>query len=449
MKKIVIKTLFSMEAMQSIAIIALTAVIGFSFAACGEEDNGNGNGGGGNGIDFISVTANGSAAQTTTQLTLTFSKVIPPSSYDNSPFSAGNITLSGITGVGKGTLSGSGPTYTLNISGFSSGGALTVSVSSPNPYSVPINGSPKTVTIYHDGAGVMTWTTVNGSFGEVRAIAWGGTSGSEKFICNRGFYSADGITWTATTGTVGSLAIVWGADKFVTSGGNYSADGINWTAGTLPNTISQTVGIAYSGSRYIIGGATGEGGWATGGGIAYSSNGTSGWTVVKDSAFGSHTQGVSGRVDYICYGGGKFIAGGSDHDYKDFIAYSTNNGASWTKVTNNPLSYGVNDFAYGGGKFVAVSAAGGIAYSSDGINWTKAANSTFGSSSIEGVAYGGNRFVAVGRDGKIAYSFDGITWTAVANTTFSSTSNIYGIAYGNGKFVAGSYDGKIAYSSVN
>jgi hypothetical protein len=70
---------------------------------------------------------------------LTFSQAITGLTTDH-------ITLSGVSGAVKGTLSGSGTTYTLGISGFTSGGTLSVSVSSPSGYSV--SGSPKTVTIY-------------------------------------------------------------------------------------------------------------------------------------------------------------------------------------------------------------------------------------------------------------------------------------------------------------
>jgi formylglycine-generating enzyme len=90
-------------------------------------------------VTFNSVTANGSALQTTTQLTLTFSEAI-------TGLTASDITLSGVSGVGKGTLSGSGATYTLTISGFTTGGTLNVAVAKSG---YNISGSPKTVTIYY------------------------------------------------------------------------------------------------------------------------------------------------------------------------------------------------------------------------------------------------------------------------------------------------------------
>ena len=97
-----------------------------------------------------SVTANGSATQTTTQLTLTFNVAIQG-------LTANDITLSGVSGVTKGTLSGSNP-YTLPISGFTSGGTLTVAVSKSG---YDISDSEKTVDIFRSVT--FSSVTANGS----------------------------------------------------------------------------------------------------------------------------------------------------------------------------------------------------------------------------------------------------------------------------------------------
>ena len=90
-------------------------------------------------VTISSVTQNGSSSSTTTALTLSFSQAIPG-------LNAEDITLSGIFGLQKGVLGGSGPVYTLPVSGFSSGGTLSISVSKTG---YTISGSPKTVTIYY------------------------------------------------------------------------------------------------------------------------------------------------------------------------------------------------------------------------------------------------------------------------------------------------------------
>jgi hypothetical protein len=83
------------------------------------------------------------------------------------------------------------------------------------------------------------------------------------------------------------------------------------------------------------------------------------------------------------------------------------------------------------------------------IAWTVVEDNTFGDSTISALAYGGEKFVAGGGGGndisKMAYSTDGVTWTKVETSPFDG--GISGIAYGGDKFVAGGNGGKIAYSN--
>jgi len=90
-------------------------------------------------VTFESVQADGTTSSTTTELKLTFSQEI-------SGLTASDITLSDVTGVTKGTLSGSGKIYYLGISGFTKGGTLSVAVAKSG---YTIKGSPQTVTIYY------------------------------------------------------------------------------------------------------------------------------------------------------------------------------------------------------------------------------------------------------------------------------------------------------------
>jgi hypothetical protein len=70
--------------------------------------------------------------------------------------------LSGVSGIAKGTLSGSNP-YTLSISGFTAGGTVSVSISKTG---FAISGSPKTVTIYSvsETGIIVPGTTLNNKF---------------------------------------------------------------------------------------------------------------------------------------------------------------------------------------------------------------------------------------------------------------------------------------------
>jgi len=130
-------------------------------------------------VTFNSVTANGSSTQTTTELTLTFSQSI-------TGLTANDITLSGVSGVQKGTLSGSGSIYTLPISGFTSGGILTVAVVKSG---FSINGSSKTVTIYHYFPGVEMVLIPAGTYTRgISDIQDYGASPPHQVTLSRGFY---------------------------------------------------------------------------------------------------------------------------------------------------------------------------------------------------------------------------------------------------------------------
>jgi len=89
-------------------------------------------------ITLMDVTANGNSTLTTNTLTLTFDQSI-------NGLNSNDINLIGIYGIKKGTLSGSGPTYTLPVSGFTNSGSIAISVIKTG-YS--ISGSPKTITIH-------------------------------------------------------------------------------------------------------------------------------------------------------------------------------------------------------------------------------------------------------------------------------------------------------------
>jgi hypothetical protein len=143
--------------------------------------------------------------------------------------------------------------------------------------------------------------------------------------------------------------------------------------------------------------------------------------------------------------------------------------AMWNPADSAFGTSAVNHAAWGGPegnkKFVAVGAAGKIAWSPDGKTWKavpeEIGQSRFDTAAVNGVAWGGpagsEKFVAVGASGKMAWSANGINWTAIpagtgnATTATFGTTDINGIAWGgpegNEKFVAVGASGKMAYSS--
>jgi len=97
-------------------------------------------------VEDLVVTANGTAGvSSTSQLTLTFAEAFPDLDVDE-------ISVDGVSGVVLGTLTPTdqvGKTYTLGISGFTTGGTLTVSISREDPESEELIEFEAEVTIIY------------------------------------------------------------------------------------------------------------------------------------------------------------------------------------------------------------------------------------------------------------------------------------------------------------
>lgn len=287
-----------------------------------------------------------------------------------------------------------------------------------------------------DGLPALSWTNVAGSGSYIWSIAWSGSkfaavggnsAGSSGAIRT----SADGVTWSSS-GT-----------NFIDTGGN--------SAGFPDYLINDVTWGGPAGSeKFWMAGSYRVASSSDGVAWAYTTNepcfGTA--TVLNGIAWGS----PSGTDRVVLVGK---ASGGAGIFYSD-------DGAAWTEAhtaSTDPNPFGssnANKVAWGAGKFVAVGDSGKIAYSADGIAWTAAANSTFGTTKINNITFGGasgqEKFVAVGNDGRIAHSPDGITWTAVGNSTFGTTgltSVIYDVSWGKDRFVAvgGAGGHKIAVSA--
>jgi photosystem II stability/assembly factor-like uncharacterized protein len=144
------------------------------------------------------------------------------------------------------------------------------------------------------------------------------------------------------------------------------------------------------------------------------------------------------------------------------ITYSADNGMTWSFVE---LSEDLTDaqlwkIAYGGAemrrnfggtvtqRFVAVgydtsANADLIAYSEDGVSWTRANFEATPDNVLLGIVWGNSRFAAVGGN-RIHYSTDGINWDL---SSFTPTKDWCGITYGNGVYVAGCAGRSMYWSS--
>ena len=72
------------------------------------------------------------------------------------------------------------------------------------------------------------------------------------------------------------------------------------------------------------------------------------------------------------------------------------------KSTQSFTTSTIDSVCYGDGKFVAGGASGIMAYSTDGKNWT-AISQSFTTSTINSIYYSNGKFIAVGYSGKIGY----------------------------------------------
>jgi len=211
----------------------------------------------------------------------------------------------------------------------------------------------------------------------------------------------------------------------------YSTNGTSWTPVLVPLAIEYWYGVAY-GNGVIVASGTGADGNRY---MAYSKDNGFTWTPVaftpSDPAYTWYG---------VAFGNGNFVTVGN------FIqGYSTDNGITWNNVVS-PLSgywYGV---AYGNGVFVMVGTDVQARSTNNGLTWTNVVSPLSGS--WQGVAYGNGVFVAVGVDCQ-AYSTDnGLTWTSVASP-LSGNFQPFGVTFGNGVFVAVGLSGKQARSTDN
>jgi hypothetical protein len=182
-------------------------------------------------VTLDSVTADGSSTSATTKLTLTFNKAV-------AGLTASNITLSaGTTGAQKGALSGSGTSWTFEVSGITADGQVTVSVGTqPTGYS--ITGSASATVYKGITAASLSSVSANGS----------STTATTKltltFSQDITGLSKDHITLSGSTGAVkGALSKVIGTGKYELTVSNITADGQ-----VTVSVVSQPSGYNITGS---------------------------------------------------------------------------------------------------------------------------------------------------------------------------------------------------------
>lgn len=225
------------------------------------------------------------------------------------------------------------------------------------------------------------------------------------------------LAW-ATGGKVDSSEIsdmAYGDGKFVVVSSKdsaiyYSTDAINWHRVDIGIKL---IRIIYGGGRFI---------GVSNSAIYYSTDMVN-WNICKEMEYGYYMYGLA-------YGNNTFVAVGGDMFSMRVIYYSTD-GDNWIEASEyDSTGKALWEVAYGNGKFVTISDNGETWCSTDGINWI------FGDIDASGdtwaITYGKGKFVVVGYH--IHYSTDGINWTKAAD--IDEDLPLYYIAYGDDMFVA-------------
>lgn len=194
-----------------------------------------------------------------------------------------------------------------------------------------------------------------------------------------------------------------------------SADASNWNCGSATGAAADMADMAFGNGKFVAAGKAGK--------ICASSNGTD-WTTVAPNP----------DDDFIAvkFGTNTFVALGAKGS-----VYTSANGTDWTPVTSGSSAASYKQIAFdGAGKYVAVGDLG-VWVSNNGKTWEKKSEET---KNLNGVAFGGGRFVAVSANGTITSSANGETWTVDKETGDSLTS----VAIGDGVFIAGGRSGSKA-----
>jgi hypothetical protein len=292
--------------------------------------------------------------------------------------------------------------------------------------------------IYSDNNG-STWTTINLTMWGLHAaynngnwLVVGTNKTDPKGTLIQIGYSTDGSTWTSATtalttavGTAGAVTFaLWNTQLnkwFI------SVDTPNYFAAYTSDPTGATgwVGISKTTAIYISRSL-----------ITVTTDYLSTPNFVTNQPINTNDVVVGPNMGKLVLVGGYI-----DVSSSNTMAYSLDEGLTWTGLGISVFSTYCYGLAYNGSVFVATgNGTNTLAYSYDGLNWT-GLGTTILTPGGRNIATNGSMFVAVSdattsTNNRLIYSFNGITWyTSPSNGDHSK--GIFGVAYGNGVWVIG------------
>lgn len=270
-------------------------------------------------------------------------------------------------------------------------------------------------------------------------------------VNGRSFYSTDsGNSWTVSAYSSSMVQventgnqIAASPTKVLIAGGKPGAGGIYvmgqssvggaWTQSYYENRATYITGITYVNSRFFVYG------WYRA--LLVSANDGTSWTDLTTNLTSS---GVNANLEVtgIVWTGTKYVLSGyvgASYQYTQF--WTSTDLVTWTYVTQINLSSSVFSLANNGNVIVGPpTGSTSHAYSTDGGTTWNTGTIPYGI--YRRIIWNGTQFLAAGDDGVVVTSTDGITWT---NRTTSLTSTGYGVTRvwtstwtGSGYVVAGS-----------
>jgi hypothetical protein len=399
------------------------------------------------GEKFVAIAPNGSTVYTSADGVNGWT----PQQSPNAPAGMKDMTFGGgrfvAVGGGKAAVSADGVSWTVSTLN-ESDNFRAVKYGNNMFVALGANGS-----LYTLANGASSWVRqADGRFMSYKQIVYGGT----QFVAvgDSGVsVSGDGRSWVRKDYGKRLQSVAFGGNRFVAVGDS----GAIWTSDDGGNTwinyprdpAIMFTSAAFGDSAFVIGGRTMTG---AGGGAA----------KILTSADGQNWSEQSGDLEVdkwqyvypaaLCYGNGKFVAGGNSTGgtgdggglrHTGYAAGST--GKFWT-VAEATKSYRIMSVTYANDKFVALGSttSGNVLLTSvDGVSWTPMPLPAV-VRGAKSATYAKGYYLVAADSGNIYGSQDGLDWSPQRKVTNRNLNTVY---FGNNVVFAAGAAGAMLYLS--